>query len=59
MSDLDRGWSVTRPRDPNYDCEPELTIVVRADSWEQAEELWQGMLIMNGVKPPRRTRRRG
>lgn len=46
MSDLDRGWSVSTPRRPNYDCEPELTITIRADSWEQAEELWLQMRQM-------------
>lgn len=47
MDDIDRGWSVTRPRQPNYDLEPELTIVIRADSWEQAAELWEQMRQMN------------
>lgn len=46
MSDLERGWSVSRPRHPNYDCEPELTITIRADSWEQAAELWAQMRQM-------------
>jgi hypothetical protein len=44
MTDFDRGWSVTRPRYPNFDCEPELTITIRADSWEQAREVWSSML---------------
>ena len=44
MSDIDRGWSVTRPRHPNYDCEPELTITIRADDWNHAREVWSSML---------------
>ena len=44
MAELNRGWSVTAPRHPNFDCEPELTIVIRVDSWGEAKEAWQHML---------------
>lgn len=44
MFDVSRGWQLTRPRHPNFDCDPNLTIVIRADDWEQAQQLWQSML---------------